>query len=330
MLKLLEKTFLMSGILLLPCTCSGQGVSNIPGVFSETGFGARPIGMAQAYTAVSDDAHAFLTNPAGMLLGTRPSFTANYARLFGIIPSGYFGLLYPLSTMYSVGAGFLFTGDDALMENTIGISFAFTAPNIPIGRNEIYLDKMSFGITVKGRWTSFGNNPDGGANRITGSGSGFGIDLGYLFLLNEHISLGIMIRDLVNSFQWESSVSGKYSENVPTTLRFGSAYRFNGLTVAFDLRKNLHDDTANRAYFGAEKILFEMVALRAGFSNNLGSSDLNRKWSFGLGLIRSFFESYAVAINTAYRVDDIDNQFRFGMDISWGIPKKMPRSDRFY
>ena len=118
--------------------------------------------MGQAYTAISDDANAFLTNPAGYLLGRRANFTANYAKLFGLVPSSYLGVLYPLSQKYAVGGGFLFLGDDALSEYTMGVSFAFSFPNLPFAGHEFYFDQMSFGITVKGRWANFGNNSSGG------------------------------------------------------------------------------------------------------------------------------------------------------------------------
>ena len=317
-------------LLVIVTSTQAQNLSNIPGAFSETGFGVRPSGMGQAYTAISDDAHAFLTNPAGLMMGLRPSFTANYAKLFGIVPSGYFGMLYPLSKNYSLGGGFLFLGDDALMENTLGVSLAASFENVPIRGNELYFDQMSFGITVKSNWASFGNNPDGGQNQVTGSGAGYSVDLGYLLLVNEKLRLGLMLRDLINDFHWNSSVSGEYQEDVPATLRFGVAYALNGVTVAFDLRKNLHDDTSNRAHFGAEKIFWETLTLRAGFSNNLGTADLNRRWTFGFSLLRGVFEKYTVGINSAYRVGNIENLFQFGLDFSWGEPKPMPPEGRVH
>ncbi|NIR52662.1 hypothetical protein GWO43_29080 [candidate division KSB1 bacterium] len=302
-----------------------QGLSNIPGAFAEAGVGVRPSGMGQAYTAISDDANAFLTNPAGLLLGRRANFTANYAKLFGLIPSSYVGLLYPLGTNYAIGGGFLYTGDDALGEYTVGVSFAYTPPNLAIGDKEIYFDQMSFGITIKGRWASFGNNPDGGANQVTGSGSGFSIDLGYILYTNENLSLGVMVRDLINSFRWDSSVSGTYNEDVPATLRFGGAYNLDGLLIAFDLRKALHDDTSNRTYIGVEKAFHDIVKLRAGFSNNLGTTDLNRRWSFGISLLQQVMENYTVGMNAAYRVGNIENLFRFGLDVYWGKAKQRPK-----
>lgn len=303
----------------------GQRLSNIPAAFSEAGLGVRPAGMGQAYTAISNDANAFLTNPAGLMMGARPNFTANYAKLFGLIPSSYLGLLYPMGKMQALGAGFLYTGDDALSEFTLGVSYAFTFPNLPIGGNDIYFDQMSFGITVKGRWATFGNNVDGGENRVTGSGGGISVDFGYLLITNEHLSLGFMLRDVLNTFRWNSSASGAYSEGVPATLRLGGAYQIDGIVLAFDLRKALHDDTANRAYIGMEKSFFESVFLRAGFSNNLGTSDLNRRWSFGMSFLRGVFENYTIGINAAYRVGNIENLLRFGLDVSWGVPKKVTK-----
>lgn len=309
----------------LPQEGGSQGLSNIPGAFSEAGFGVRPSGMGQAFTAIANDANAFLTNPAGLLLGTRANFTANYAKLFGLIPSSYVGLLYPLGKNYAAGAGVLYLGDEALGEYTVGVSFAYTPPNLPIGQNEIYFDQMSFGITIKGRWATFGNNADGGENRVTGSGSGFSIDLGYILYTNANLSLGIMLRDIVNSFRWKSSVQGSYTEGVPATLRIGGAYDLDGILVAFDLRKALHDDTANRAYIGIEKSAFRVLKLRAGFSNNLGTADLNRRWSFGLTLLQQIMDNYTIGMNAAYRVGSIENLFRFGLDVSWGKEKSRPK-----
>ena len=314
-------------LLTLICTnrLSSQGVSNLPGAFSEAILGVRPSGMGQAYTAISNDANAFLTNPAGFLLAARPNFTANYAKLFGLIPSSYLGLVHPLGKTSALGAGFLYLGDEALSEYTLGVSFAFTLPNLPIGHHELYFDQMSFGVTVKGRWTSFGNNPDGGVDRVTGSGRGFGIDLGYIFLVNANLSLGLAVRDLVNTFQWDSSEKGKYSEGVPATLRLGGAYNLDGIVLAFDLRKALHDDISDRTYIGVEKEVLPTVFLRGGFSNNIGTADLNRRWSFGMSFLRGVMADYTVGINAAYNAGGIDNRLQFGLDFFWGTPKQRPR-----
>lgn len=68
---------------------------------------------------------------------------------------------------------------------------------------------------------------------------------------------------------------------------------------------------------------------RAGFSNNLGTADLNRRFTFGMSLLRGVFENYTVGMSAAYRVGNIDNLLRFGLDISWGKPKK-ESSGRIY
>lgn len=120
---------------------------------------------------------------------------------------------------------------------------------------------MAFGITVKGRWASFGNNPNGGENQVSGNGKGFAVDFGYMIYVNKNLRLGIMLRDLINKFSWNSSVSGNYNEGVAATLRFGGANTLDGVIVAFDFRKTLPNDTANRAYIGLERVLFESLVL---------------------------------------------------------------------
>ena len=50
--------------------------------FEQIGAGARAIGMASAFTAISDDVHAVYYNPAGLPQVRRPEFTAGYGKLF--------------------------------------------------------------------------------------------------------------------------------------------------------------------------------------------------------------------------------------------------------
>src|SRR5581483_2209037 len=50
--------------------------------FQNDGWGARPVGMAGAFTALSDDANAPLYNPAGLTQVQWNEVSAMYARLF--------------------------------------------------------------------------------------------------------------------------------------------------------------------------------------------------------------------------------------------------------
>jgi len=57
-------------MLLIGLCCSSsamtQELANYSATFVDIGFGARPLGMGRAYTALAADANAVVWNPAGM------------------------------------------------------------------------------------------------------------------------------------------------------------------------------------------------------------------------------------------------------------------------
>src|ERR1700681_3484963 len=54
----------------------------LPAAFLDTGFGARPVGMGGAFTAIADDSNAPLYNPAGLVQVQWNEMSAMYSRLF--------------------------------------------------------------------------------------------------------------------------------------------------------------------------------------------------------------------------------------------------------
>src|SRR4051812_94611 len=62
---------------LLPLCCASMQAA-----FQDTGWGARPIGMGGAFTAIADDSNASLYNPAGLVQVEWNEISAMYSRLF--------------------------------------------------------------------------------------------------------------------------------------------------------------------------------------------------------------------------------------------------------
>lgn len=68
------RSFLFASLFVIPCF--------LHATFSEDGWGARPVGMGKAFTAVADDSNASLYNPAGLTQLGRHELSAMYSRLF--------------------------------------------------------------------------------------------------------------------------------------------------------------------------------------------------------------------------------------------------------
>ena len=64
----------------------------IPAAFVDVGYGARPMGMGGAFTALANDAHAVLWNPAGLIRLKHTNATFMWTKQFNLIP--YYFLFY--------------------------------------------------------------------------------------------------------------------------------------------------------------------------------------------------------------------------------------------
>ena len=87
MLQFRRSIALLTALLLSPpvsAFAAGPGTS--AATFLKLGFGARPLGLGEAYVAVADDAAALHYNPAGLAYGP-PATAAKNPRLFEMMVS---------------------------------------------------------------------------------------------------------------------------------------------------------------------------------------------------------------------------------------------------
>ncbi|HHM23673.1 MAG TPA: hypothetical protein ENJ23_01370, partial [Bacteroidetes bacterium] len=97
--------------------------AQVPAAFVDIGYGARPMGMGGAFTALSDDAHAIFWNPAGLAGLSRSELTLMHTKQLGLIPYTMLAYAGRLGT-WGAGLGVLSSGNDVLRETTILFSFA--------------------------------------------------------------------------------------------------------------------------------------------------------------------------------------------------------------
>src|ERR1700674_1333131 len=98
---------------LLPLT-----VAPVHAAFLDDGFGARPVGMGGAFTAIADDSNAPLYNPAGIVQVQWNELSAMYAQLF----TGQ--TLYAGSDVVNLGQSYLSFVSKPSRLGSFGLSWA--------------------------------------------------------------------------------------------------------------------------------------------------------------------------------------------------------------
>ena len=301
---------------------TAQQFSNIAGAFAELNLGVRPASMGGASSALSNDGNAVEHNMAAAGFSRFAALSATTTKIFGVVPATYIGAIYP----YGPGVWGLSVqqvGDALLSETTLGVGGAIRANKIlpaSLARQK-FVDDMAFSVTVKTRVASFGDNVDGGEDRITGGGGGFGVDLGYFFQHSEW-RVGAVWKDAFGTFRWNSSANGRYSQRIPSKLKFGMAYISRNVRVAFDLQPALHEDTPVRMFTGGETNIFWWLMIRAGWAQNLGGHVDNKIFTAGVGRYSFSWRTLRFALQTGYRREQIADELRFAIDLFWLKPGK--------
>ena len=294
---------------LLICSLTGfaQELANIPGVFLDVGYGARPMGLGGAYTAAANDAYSIIWNPAGLtqIQGQQASFY--FTKQFNIIP--YSMAVYanqPANSNWGHGEAVFVSGDDALRETMIYLGIGYKADRL--------LKGLKLGTAIKYKNASFGENPNGGEGQITGGAIGFGLDFGALYTIQEKFVAGISVKNVFDVVSWNSSSMGVYTQNSPVRLIGGMVFQISPhYLIAVDMEKSLFLDTTNRLNLGMERVLFDILSLRGGAFQNLEpSADMN--YNFGIGINYSQ-HSILFLVDAAYVVQEIENSLRISFTI---------------
>lgn len=316
--QLRRYVFCALGLLsVLRMPAQGQELSHLAGAFADLHLGVRPAAMAGAYTALSNDGNAILYNPAATAFANHGALSATSTRMFRIVPATFLGVHYPFRRVSWVG-GFQQVGDDLLRETTVALAIAFRAADLAPQRIARLAVAQAFALsaTIRYRQVSFGNNEDGGENRIRGDGRGFALDFGLFFKMNG-MRFGMTWQDAIGEFRWDSSGRGGYVQNIPGRLRFGLAYAKPHLRFSLDFQPALYSDVNTRVLTGVETNIVEWLVIRGGIAQNIGGRFENKVATMGFGVYSLSIKRYRLAIQASYRTGELDSAYRFGIDLFW-------------
>ncbi len=278
---------------LLPIACHSA--------FLDPGYGARPVAMGGAFTAVGGDSNSMLYNPAGIASVEDMELNYMYSQLFTGLDTvnlglGYAAIAYPCGEKYGTwGVSWAnLSSQDQYSEDTFALSYARSVlrGKLDIGANVKYLthkytlDERTVGDPV------FANGSSKGAVSLD-----LGAQSKVPFFWNRDLALGLAISD-VNT----PDVGLQSVDKVPMQVRVGAACDITeDILAALDVTYRMQDwgDTSQKlnVHAGGEVwFLNGLLAARAGANLNevaagfgfapilLKSCDLQLDYSFVMPL----------------------------------------------
>jgi LysM repeat protein len=261
---------------------------NANSAFLDIGYGARPVAMGQAFTAISDDINAIHTNPAGLAFISNPEMSALYGRMYdGLsddseIGQSHFGFAAPVKKYIPGAIGFSWEElslTEAYSESSFTLSYG----------TEVYKN-MFGGLNLKMLRKSYSSDIYTAADPLFNnngySKTGFALDLGGLYRLNSQYTLGLVIK---NINQPDMGLADK--DTVPMVVRGGLAYWKNNGVLDLDMS---YSDSDYDIAMGVEHWLSNKFTLRFGL---LAGNDSRRNFNLGIGSrFNSFQFDYAFSL----------------------------------
>lgn len=204
---------------------SGGG---FPASFILRETGSRPIALAGAYTAVSNDPYTIFYNPAGLSYCAPVPMVITSLSLLDKHRT-HATISYAQSVeQFGVGV--------ALNSYTTGSIIARNAQGVQIGNYTDFLFNLSAGGSFSTDFASFGVTAKYINNSLQGSGisaNGFSLDVGSKFNVMDIFSFGVVVQNVGGVIKYNTRLE---SASIPYTIRSGVAMEFplsEPTTIAF-------------------------------------------------------------------------------------------------
>lgn len=284
----MKKIIFISLLVLLSAACSFADIDSY-----RLGLGARSVALGRTSVALYNDINSMFVNPAAstnLKTYNLSSMYVNlgdgvgYTQLGGAWPTdrGSFGLSY----LGSYTGGLIVTSQEAGRVISTGATFDFSDALYALIYGRKIREDLSIGLALKFFNQDFSS---------FGSGNGFDLDLGLLWVPNDRLKIGVAQQNtLPYSMGGKMNYSTGYSTGIPFYTKVGMSYQ---------LRDNLlwltdFDYANNRpllAHLGLEWSPVDIFSFRGGidqYAENPTTAITN--YTMGVGLnINNFHFDYA-------------------------------------
>lgn len=266
----IKKSKLLISILLL--LTSGGVFANDGVALLKVDHGARSAGMGSTQFSQNRDPNAVVHNPALGVGFEKFSASFGHTEFWENIrlESGYFSA--DLNSRWSIHGGIRYATVNDLEARTSPTTTPtlFDAHDISFKGGAAFRLSPKIDVGFAAGWI---------IEKIGGyRGSAFNFDLGSVFHLNPHADISAAATNLGSSFRLEQTgIPGSDDISLPTTYRFGGAYKYQRYLGAAEL---VYLDNEAHVHLGAEAKMNEIFSLRSGYMVNYSTKNFTAGASF--------------------------------------------------
>lgn len=266
------------------------------GTFLKFDPSPRATGMGEAYTAVTQDAYASWTNPAGLASVEVPELAATHNASFADVTNQFAAFAFPLRYGSTLGLSVTrqsvapFSGFDAKGEETTKIDAQDMAINASYARtfikDEINRPVLNVGVTMK----SVSERLD------TANATSMALDLGAIYHIRpakywmrnipaQEFRVGVSVKNLGGSLKFDTLAFPLPMSSTLGLAWISHPYGAHTLTVSLD--QTISNDDNYKVNLGAEYFMYQLLSLRAGF---VTGQSIGPGMRLGVGFRLSFMD----------------------------------------
>ncbi|MBP9190945.1 MAG: PorV/PorQ family protein [Ignavibacteria bacterium] len=297
--KILTVIIFLSGFYSADTFSQNDGSGNTGLTFLKLGVSARAIAMGDAFSSVSEDATAYVYNPARLNFGVKSNVILMHNGTSQDLYTDYIAVKFPLGEDVSMGIGFFTTSvNDIEIRQIPGASIGnFDTRNLSTGLSFGYkvTPNLSLGITGKYLYEKI----------YVDEANGLAFDFGSNYV-KDNLSIALVFANIGSMDDLKNA-----SSTLPSLVRLGGSYKGKKDQFSYDIALEgfkVLDGGTFHLNTGGELGYKDFAFLRLGYQ----TSYENRGFTTGVG-----FKYKAVYLDYAFV--PFNNDFGTGNSISLGI-----------